>query len=201
MIDYKVGVTNSYRVGDKMWRTLSKISTAMSLFVLLVTGAAMASAEWWNTFYRDTVYPLALNVYHEARGEDSTGRLMVAYVTVQRAEENRRMWGGGSIEGVVYKGCQFSWTCDGRSDEPNRNSRAWEQAENAAILVALGFFQPPPELEGARYYMNPDESSVRNRCWFATSLRQVGVVGHHYFYAEGDPQPVPARFGCDTPIV
>ena len=179
-----------------------KLRVHLAVLLIFVGTAAVADNDWWNSFYRDTIYPLALNVYHEARGESALGRQMVAYVTVERARENRREWGGNTIHGVVYHGCQFSWTCDPNIGAP-RNAEAWEAAENAAILVALGLFNPPPVLEDARYYMNPDAASQRGRCWFAENLRQIGMVGRHYFYTEGEPRPMPVHFGCDadTPIV
>ena len=174
---------------------MKRFSFFVCLLLTLAGGAWASESEEWEHFYRSQVYPLALNVYHEGRGESDLGRLMVAYVTVKRAEENRSEWGGGTVKGVVFKGCQFSWTCDSKTKPPT--GRAWERAVEAATLVALGLFRPPPELEGARYYMNPDAAGKRGKCWLATNLRQVGIVGNHYFYAEGKPWLIPQTFGCD----
>lgn len=183
-------------------RTFRRLRLYAFVLIALVGSGAAASVDWWNTFYQNTIYPLALNVYHEARGENALGRQMVAYVTVARARDNRPDWGGNTIRGVVFYRCQFSWTCDPNTAPP-RDGQAWRAAENAALLVALGFFTPPPVLEDARYYMNPDASSQRGKCWIAENLRQIGIVGHHYFYSEDEPRSIPLHFGCGsetTPI-
>lgn len=158
--------------------------------------AALSGAKAGEDFDAQ-VRILALNVYHESRGETELGKLMVAYITVKRAEENRREWGGNTIRGVVRKGCQFSWTCDPEVEKPLPGPE-WDRAVEVATLVLLGLFEPPVELVDARFYMNPDTSSSKGRCWMAQHLRQVAVVGNHYFYAEGEPWYVPPRFKCKT---
>jgi spore germination cell wall hydrolase CwlJ-like protein len=159
-----------------------------------MVGGVTARETQEGNFYSSRIYPLALNVYYEARGEPELGQLMVAYVTLKRAEENRLEWGGNTIFGVVFKGCQFSWTCS--SDKKTPSGPAWDRAKMAAILVATGAFQPDPIAANARYYMNPDTSDQRGKCWMATNLRQVALIGHHYFYAAGTPFYVPPRFNC-----
>jgi N-acetylmuramoyl-L-alanine amidase len=48
---------------------------------------------------------LALNVYHEARGETVEGQVAVAMVTMNRAG-----WDTRNVCPTVYKPRQFSWT-------------------------------------------------------------------------------------------
>ena len=74
---------------------------------------------------------LAVNIYHEARGESKDGQIAVAFVTLKRVKSNSYP---DTICGVVYQGyhkpswrdetkmvpirhrCQFSWYCDGKPD-------------------------------------------------------------------------------------
>ena len=76
---------------------------------------------------------LALNMYHEARGQGSAGLLAVTSVVLNRVKDKRFP---NTICEVIYEGpmkeswknkgtfypirskCQFSWWCDGKSDEP-----------------------------------------------------------------------------------
>lgn len=58
---------------------------------------------------------LALNIYFEARNEDYVGQMMVAEVTINRKLDERFP---DTICDVVYQNNQFSWTHDGKSDEP-----------------------------------------------------------------------------------
>lgn len=81
---------------------------------------------------------LALNIYHEARGEnkDSDGNpvdsyenwLVVAMITRNRIDNEYypHTWCK-----VVYQPFQYSWTHDGKPDEPDlskeEDRRAWEE--------------------------------------------------------------------------
>lgn len=68
---------------------------------------------------------LALNIYHEARGEDYYGQLAVAEVTINR--KNHSYWPDTICE-VVWQPGKFSWTNDGKSDRP-KNYSAWAIAQ------------------------------------------------------------------------
>jgi Cell Wall Hydrolase len=121
---------------------------------------------------------LALNIYWEARSEPLQGKMAVAQVTLNRAV-NRLF--PGSICGVVFQGeklgqhlCQFSWVCDGLSDEPT-NATAWRQARNVAHTV---LFQSPADKTGGALwyhasYVLPDWADQRH---------QIVKIGQHIFY-------------------
>lgn len=125
------------------------------------------------------IFCLALNAYHEARGEGALGMLAVSQVVVQRAEHPSGRW-PRDICGVVFQGgerkgkCQFSWYCDGRSDKP-RDARAWA----AALVVAeaarrgAGF----PTLSAATCY----HAAKVKPAWTA-SARFVGKRRDHLYY-------------------
>ena len=90
---------------------------------------------------------LAMNVYHEARGQGLAGQLAVMHVTLNRV---RDPYFPNTICGVVYQGpvrpswknngtyipirhkCQFSWWCDGKSDVP-KEEEAWHKIINLAL--------------------------------------------------------------------
>ena len=69
---------------------------------------------------------LALNIYHEAKGESELGQRAVAYVTLNRAHDPAYpddicdvVYQAVKKNGVPVKNqCQFSWYCDGKDDEP-----------------------------------------------------------------------------------
>ena len=93
-------------------------------------------------FSKEEVECLALNVYHEARNESLSGKIAVILVTMNRVADERFP---GSICKVVRQGkhyfnkklkkrfpvkdmCQFSWYCDGLTDDP-KNKRAWAYSQ------------------------------------------------------------------------
>ena len=68
---------------------------------------------------------MALNIYHEARGEVTEGQIAVAQVTVNRAKDKR--W-PDTICGVVYQSKQFSWTHMIKDHKPTDDA-AWKKAQ------------------------------------------------------------------------
>jgi spore germination cell wall hydrolase CwlJ-like protein len=118
---------------------------------------------------------LALNVYHEARGEPIIGQEAVAMVTLNRAGSERYP---NDICGVVKqqrgKTCQFSWWCDGKSDRP-RDAVAWSIALEVAHNVLQGDYEV--DLQGATHY-HADYVSP----YWANGKEPVAIIGKHIFY-------------------
>ena len=82
---------------------------------------------------------LALNDYFEARGESLAGRLAVTTVVLNRAMDPRFPANLCSVikqnkNRALLHRCQFSWTCDGRSDTPHNNI-AWHRSLKLAAAV------------------------------------------------------------------
>ncbi|MGB1026436.1 MAG: cell wall hydrolase, partial [Rhodospirillaceae bacterium] len=84
---------------------------------------------------------LALNDYWEARSESLQGRVAVAQVVLNRAQDPRFP---GTICDVVTENrskkpglCQFSWYCDGRDDVPHEKG-AWR----SSVLLAISLLRP-----------------------------------------------------------
>ncbi len=126
---------------------------------------------------------LALNVYHEARGEPPEGREAVAHVVLNRVEDPRFpdtvcrviLQGGETLHG-----CQFSWYCDGRPDEPT-DSGAWLEAKAVASRV-LSVRSPVygPVLDptfGALYYHSTSVSP-----WWTEHFDRTVTIDGHIFY-------------------
>ena len=164
------------------------------------TSIVSATASDEEAFYQSQILPMALNVYYEARGEKELGQMMVAYVTLKRAEDNREQWGGNRIVDVVFKKKQFSWASKSKIAKLLPHGPAWDKAIAVATWVALGFFEPPAVLVDARYYVNSQTAEHKNLCWMATTLMRVGFVGNHDFYREpapGEkPKYIPSAFKC-----
>jgi spore germination cell wall hydrolase CwlJ-like protein len=60
---------------------------------------------------------LALNMFFEARNESLIGQVMVAEVTLNRVANARFP---DTVCEVVWQDRQFSWTHDGKTDNPNK---------------------------------------------------------------------------------
>lgn len=132
---------------------------------------------------------LAENIFFEARNQDTLGQMAVAWVTLNRMTSDKYP---DTICGVVKQGpmdgspitrnrCQFSWFCDGKSDNIPSNvvaQRAWEDVQLVAEVVSYDFLRsvPSPVGDAIMYhadYVNP---------YWKSSYVQVATVGEHLFY-------------------
>jgi N-acetylmuramoyl-L-alanine amidase len=130
-------------------KTLKVLSAVMSVSTIVLAGyAAVAQViehKEKEIFLekQKQIECLAMNIYHEARSEPTIGKIAVAWVTVNRVNTERYP---DTVCGVVYDAvldsngnpkrhqCQFSWYCDGKSDDI-KNKDAWYEAVQIATLV------------------------------------------------------------------
>lgn len=126
---------------------------------------------------------LVKNIYFEARNQSVKGKQAIAAVTLTRAKKDNFP---KTICGVVSEErkrgvCQFSWKCDGKSDNPNLSSKeelaAWQRAEEIAQDALLGKLDDM--LDGVTHF----HASYVNPSW-ARKLIRIGKIGDHIFYKE-----------------
>lgn len=123
---------------------------------------------------------LALNVYFEARSEPMRGKHAVAHVALNRVVHPRFP---DTVCSVIKQGgqrvrhrCQFSWWCDGQSDQPV-NRKLWADSQAIAEKVFWGRSEDPTS--GALWYHANYVSPYWRRA-FARGPQ----IGLHIFYQE-----------------
>ena len=114
---------------------------------------------------------LAMNVYHEARGEVIEGQMAVAHVTLNRVNHHKFP---ETICDVVYQNKQFSWTHTIKDKTP-WEIKAWNQAKVIARDVMIGNTVDPTN--GATFY----HANYVNPYW-TKSMEVSKVIGLHIFY-------------------
>jgi spore germination cell wall hydrolase CwlJ-like protein len=129
---------------------------------------------------------MASAMYKEARDQRHVGQLFVGNSIRRRAELNRPDLGGNSICGVVCYDGQYDGVRCARGWVP-KETAAWQEALKAADKVLSGYRPSFPWSE-AIYYLKPEESGTRSRCWFAKALVEVGWLKDHLFYREPLPE-------------
>ena len=141
---------------------------------------------------------LAKNMYYEARSQGLAGQLAVSLVVLNRVKDDRFP---NTICEVVHQGpvreswktkgkvvpesqrtyfpirnrCQFSWYCDGKSDEPTEPD-SWQRALDIAHGVmnhSLGLGLT----DGADHY----HANFIEPFW-APHMTLVTTIGNHKFY-------------------
>lgn len=144
---------------------------------------------------------MALNIYHESRSDNLAGQYAVADVVLNRVHDDRYP---NTICEVVKQAkvkeswktkqdpelpeeqrkyipirnmCQFSWWCDGKSDEP-KDETGWAQAQYVAgaILYSNKYIGIT---EGATHY---HATYVKPRWAHDRGMNHIGRIGAHIFY-------------------
>ena len=122
---------------------------------------------------------LAKNIYYEARNQNFLGMYAVAEVTLNRV--NDRRWPNDICSVVEQRKivqnqwiCQFSWFCDGKSDDPE-DSKTWLKCLTLARNILQGAYGDITE--GATHY-----HSVYVNPYWADSLNETVTINEHIFY-------------------
>ena len=141
---------------------------------------------------------LAMNMYHEARGQGSAGLLGVSSVVMNRVKDKRFP---NTICEVVHQGptreswktrqtpdpndakfypirhrCQFSWYCDGLSDEP-KNQKTYQRFINYAIGWLGGTLPFLDITDGALFY----HADYVTPGWAKTKQKTVEIQDHIFY--------------------
>lgn len=144
---------------------------------------------------------MALNIYHESRSDNLAGQYAVADVVLNRVHDDRypnticevvkqaklkESWKTKQDPDLpeeqrkyipIRNMCQFSWWCDGKSDEP-KDETGWAQAQYVAgaILYSNKYIGIT---EGATHY---HATYVKPRWAHDRGMNHIGRIGAHIFY-------------------
>lgn len=158
-------------------------------FIKALLIAALASGGLAREEVHQDVSCLALNIYHEARGQSIAGQIAVGQVTLNRVKDNRfpnticevvmqgphrASWKGTGEMIPVRHRCQFSWYCDGKSDKIKQRKAYNQIVSLSQILIDQDMIDIT---SGAThyhaYYVSP--------AW-ARSKKRTTKIEDHIFY-------------------
>lgn len=165
-------------LGDSVNRRPAVTGLLCLLLLLLLIGGLFTSQNRPYFASNSETRCLALNIYHEARGEPLEGKIAVGHVVINRVSDDAFP---DSICAVVKDGhehkrhnCQFSWWCDGRSDDAEDDD-AWLESLEIAGRIMSGRSEDPTA--GALWYHADTVSPHWGR-----EFTSVGQIGRHIFY-------------------
>lgn len=154
----------------------------VALAILFISSVVILSIIAANK-HRETVdlQCLALNIYHEARGEPLEGKIAVAKVTLNRVASP---YYPDSICAVVFSNAwsskykrrvaAFSWTNDNLTNIPSE-TEAWRESLSIARSVYEGTVTS--EVGNALHYHAADIQPN-----WARTKKRVAHIGRHIFY-------------------
>jgi spore germination cell wall hydrolase CwlJ-like protein len=160
----------------------SKTLLIISISLMIPTSGAQIKptiAAQVSGDFNKQILCMAKNLYYEAAMESHEGKLAVAQVTINRANNKNYP---SDICGVVYQKtgatCQFSWTCDSDKKEI-RNRYAWEESLYIARrALTESILHHELAKSNALFY----HATYVNPGW--NNIKVVRQIGNHIFYAK-----------------
>ena len=142
---------------------------------------------------------LAKNMYYEARSQGLAGQLAVSLVVLNRVKDNRFpnticevVEDGPVRESWKTKGkvvpesqrtyypirhrCQFSWYCDGKSDDP-KEPTTYGMLYNMALDLVYGDITVVDITEGATHY----HADYVYPAWRKTKTKTIEIEDHIFY--------------------
>jgi N-acetylmuramoyl-L-alanine amidase len=134
---------------------------------------------------------LALNMYHESRGQGIAGELAVTAVVLNRVNDKRypnticevveqgptrASWQDPKVRFPIKHRCQFSWFCDGKSDTP-RNKKIYNRMYDLADAI-LGNEISFLDITGGATHYHADYVSP---AWAKTKTKTVEIQDHIFY--------------------
>jgi spore germination cell wall hydrolase CwlJ-like protein len=147
-----------------------KLKAALACLTIMLGSVSNADPK---LHYEDEIKCLAMNIYHEAKGEDYTGKIAVAFTTINRVQHEKFP---SSICKVVWQSGQFSWTKNKGSIDTNDQS--WLESLDVAMLVLDNDIEDPTN--GALYF----HATYIDRPYWTKGLRVTLEHGDHIFYTK-----------------
>ena len=152
------------------------VKLILIVFILLIA---------WNSAFGDDRKCLTENIYFEARGQGQAGWLAVAQVTQNRVDDKRFPNTVCEVvkQGLTYASgnpirnkCQFSWYCDGKSDEV-KDKKSFKKILDFARLIMHNGIKFVDITDGATHY----HADYVKPSWAKTKTRTT-EIGDHIFY-------------------
>tara|TARA_R110000851_G_scaffold333530_1_gene514810 strand:+ start:5305 stop:6447 length:1143 start_codon:yes stop_codon:yes gene_type:complete len=173
--------------------TLLEAQTAMALAAEIRIQKELAiriQQDEQRRLYDESLLCLALNGYHEARGETADQEVATAAVVLNRLSVGFRS--ATTVCEVIYTPKQFSWVEEIGVHIPDTRNKIERQAWERSLLIARRMLDPDATYidpsNGALYYYN--EEYVREETgkdWkYAYAYKQVAILGNHRFMTEKD---------------
>jgi spore germination cell wall hydrolase CwlJ-like protein len=185
-------LVGSILLNISLWQSLFKqgqelydrVSTPPAVETSPILAAAETAPMLAATLDEKELTCMATNIYHESANQSDLGKVAVAMVVLNRVDNDGFP---NTICDVVKqpsrnpnnpRGCQFSWTCDGKSDSI-RDHKKYQQIVDLSRNILLSRDNMVDIVDGALYY----HAVYVNPSW-AKYFERVARIDTHIFYKD-----------------
>ena len=144
-----------------------------------------------NAFRNQEAVCLAKNMYYEARNQGLAGQLAVSLVVMNRVKDDRypnticevveqgpvrESWKKNGVFYPIRNRCQFSWYCDGKSDEP-KEPTTYGRLLDLSLDLVYDDLQVVDFTEGATHY----HADYVFPEWRKTKTKTIEIEDHIFY--------------------
>ena len=144
-----------------------------------------------NAFRNQAAVCLAKNMYYEARNQGLAGQLAVSLVVMNRVKDDRypnticevveqgpvrESWKKNGVFYPIRNRCQFSWYCDGKSDEP-KEPTTYGRLLDLSLDLVYDDLQVVDFTEGATHY----HADYVFPAWRKSKTKTVEIADHIFY--------------------
>ena len=144
-----------------------------------------------NAFRNQEAVCLAKNMYYEARNQGLAGQLAVSLVVMNRVKDDRypnticevveqgpvrESWKKNGVFYPIRNRCQFSWYCDGKSDEP-KEPTTYGRLLDLSLDLMYDDLQVVDFTEGATHY----HADYVFPAWRKSKTKTVEIADHIFY--------------------
>ena len=144
-----------------------------------------------NAFRNQEAVCLAKNMYYEARNQGLAGQLAVSLVVMNRVKDDRypnticevveqgpgrESWKKNGVFYPIRNRCQFSWYCDGKSDEP-KEPTTYGRLLDLSLDLVYDDLQVVDFTEGATHY----HADYVFPAWRKSKTKTVEIADHIFY--------------------
>lgn len=147
-----------------------KLKTVVTCLAIMMGSASNADP---NQHSHSEFECLAMNIYHESKGEDFKGKMAVAHTTLNRVESELFP---DTICDVVWQKHQFSWTSSSNL-KIHKTDIEWS---NSALSAIIALNKSEDDLTNGALFFH---ANYINRPSWAKKMEITLKHGGHTFYA------------------
>tara|TARA_Y100000114_G_scaffold134007_1_gene133822 strand:+ start:249 stop:758 length:510 start_codon:yes stop_codon:yes gene_type:complete len=164
------------------------IKEILMSFMVATTSVDMPEV---NAFRNQEAVCLAKNMYYEARNQGLAGQLAVSLVVMNRVKDDRypnticevveqgpvrESWKKNGVFYPIRNRCQFSWYCDGKSDEP-KEPTTYGRLLDLSLDLVYDDLQVVDFTEGATHY----HADYVFPAWRKSKTKTVEIADHIFY--------------------
>ena len=153
----------------------------------VVVGATMSP----QPKYDESATCLAKNMYYEARNQGTAGWMAVTSVVLNRVNDDRfpnsvcevveqgpdrKSWKDPNVRIPIKHRCQFSWFCDGLSDNP-KNKKSYNRMLELSDSILSNEMPFYDITDGATHY----HADYVTPAWAKTKTKTVEIQDHIFY--------------------